>query len=289
MPPVHQNDKTKPRMLTITPTGGLCNRLAALHSAIELSLATGKKLRVIWLVDRNLGCPFDHLFEIPNEVDTIVTRWHLRRPGDGRLRAAVRRATQAWPPLRPDLRPEQIQAMMREGFDFTRLAGRRHTHIRSWSLFFPGAGSFERYRPVAPLQRRIDAVVADFNNTVGVHIRRADHDRSIKHSPTDLFIDRMGQILSADPSTSFFVATDDPLEESRLREAFSGRILSTRKASLDRSEAAAIEAAVVDLYALAATKAIVGSFASTFSRTAGLLGRRDVEYVSEGELPDLIW
>src|SRR5438876_7707619 len=68
---------------------------------------------------------------------------------------------------------------------------------------------------------------------------------------------------------NFFVATDDPHEESFLRDRF--RVVTHQKRSLDRSTVEALEDAAIDLYCLAATRQLIGSHGSSFTHVAAQL------------------
>ena len=78
----------------------------------------------------------------------------------------------------------------------------------------------------------------------------------------------MKQELEADPATMFYLATDDMEEEKRLREAFPGRILSNENRCLRRDSIDGMHDALLDLYCLASTRKIIGSFFSSFTDIA---------------------
>lgn len=273
-------------MFTIMPVGGLCNRLYSLHSAIRLSADLGQPLRVFWRINRELGCRLEEVIEVPREVGRVLSVDRLQRRQ--RLAETWMRATQ-WPPIGGALQPRQIEAMIAEGFDFRELGRRRHVSIRTWSLFYPGSDGFYPFRPVPRLADRIAALTEGFSVTVGVHIRRTDHKPSIAHSPTALFLARMRQLVEQNPATTFFVATDAPDELALLEAALPGRILSAASQSRSRDSRDGIEGAVVDLYALAATQRVLGSFASTFSETAGKLGGIPLEVMVDRSPEAILW
>lgn len=257
-------------MFTIMPVGGLCNRLYALHSAIRLSADLGQPLRMIWRVNDEIGCRLEDVITPPPEIGRTLSLDRLNRSPLGALRDALLRARQ-WPPIGTAIGPRTIEAWVREGHDFRTLRP-RHPVIRSWSLFYPGTEGFYPFRPAPHLAARIAALSADFDKTVGVHIRRTDHKPAIAHSPTDLFIARMDELVQADPETRFFLASDSPEETARLDAAFPGRIRHAAPQTLARNAREGIEGAVIDLFTLAATQRVLGSFASTFSQAASLLG-----------------
>lgn len=119
----------------------------------------------------------------------------------------------------------------------------------------------------------VDTLSAQFDqDTVGLHIRRRDNRKSIRHSPTDAFIAAMEDAVANNPETRFFLATDSPAEEARLRRHFGDRIL-TRRRKLSRLHTSGLQDALVDLILLSRTSRVIGSHWSSFSEVAAEIGR----------------
>ena len=105
-------------------------------------------------------------------------------------------------------------------------------------------------------------------HSIGVHIRRTDNIPAIDKSSTDNFILSMKKELEADPEAMFYLATDDLSEEDKLRREFPGKIISNLERDLSRNSIAGIRDAMVDLYCLASTRKIIGSYFSSFTDIA---------------------
>lgn len=251
-------------MLTIQPLHGLCNRMRAVDSAVSLSRVINLSVRLVWSLDRKLGCPFDPLFEVPAEI--VEVRTIDRLSVAGRARARLRRLLGA--ELMPDFRQQDMSALARQRYDFAGLKGVPAVHIETWDRFYPSEHPFAALQPVVRIQHEIERTVGTFGRTFGVHVRRTDHGHARRKSPIGSFVDRIDAAIAADEADSFFVATDDPGEEDLLRQTFPGRILSYPKRSLDRASPEAIQDALVDLYCLASTTRLLASYWSTFSETA---------------------
>lgn len=275
-------------MLILTPRSGMCNRLLALHSAIRLSADIGHELQVIWRRETAFPIGLQDVFETPPEV----ARWHdfdrLKTKWRGRLREYMLNVMLC-PPPGPMLRAREIEVLRKAGYDFRLLGRLRNCLIRSWGYFYPGDAGFYPYRPLDHLRQAIANVTERFSNTIGVHIRRTDHTPSIRFSTTEVFVETMRAAQRADPTVDFFVASDDAREIDRLRQEFPGKIITSEPQSLSRRTLEGIEAAVVDLYALAATREVLGSYGSTFSVTAGLLGGIEVRQISNVAEPSYQW
>ena len=189
--------------------------------------------------------------------------------------------------LSPKLQPQQIKNMVEEGFDFETLAKRKRMHIKSWSLFFGSQFDFFPFEPLPELQQKISRITRNFSKTVGIHIRRSDHKLSREFSPTHLFLDAMKEELKREPATNFFLSTDDTEEERLLIDQFGDRVRIYRKRSHERNELEAMQDAVIDLFCLAATDRIIGSYESTFTDVASRLGRISLQVINKNPNIDI--
>lgn len=107
--------------------------------------------------------------------------------------------------------------------------------------------------------------------TVGIHIRRTDNLRSIQHSPSEWFIQKMKEELLEHPEAKFYVASDSLEEKQRLYSIFGDKIIAVWKET-ERSSKQGIIDALVELYALSATEKIYGSIGSSYSVMASRIG-----------------
>ena len=100
-----------------------------------------------------------------------------------------------------------------------------------------------------------------------MHIRRGDHLTAIAESPVQLFVEIMGKDLSDDKEINYYLSTDDSDVELFFKKKFPGRIIYYPKEFSRQSKRGIIDA-MVDLYSLANTSKIYGSFESSFSDIA---------------------
>jgi len=170
---------------------------------------------------------------------------------------------------------------MVEGWNLDRIANARNALIISDSQFFGGPIHRDMFVPVAQLRDRIDAVAGTFaDDTVGVHIRRTDKKAAIANSPDELFEFRMNSILEERPGAMFFLATDCADTEAQMHRAFPGRIL-TAEPERDRSTGAGTRASLIDMFCLARTSYILGSYSSSFGEMASALGDVEMEVIDK--------
>jgi hypothetical protein len=258
-------------MITVNPYGGLANRMRVIDSAYQLAKKNNTSIRVIWELTRELNCAFNELFEYKEDLpikEITLNNFHRR------FREGIRRSFQLAGIKYPFgyskcLYNKEIEELLNAGYNFDDLIRNYpEIFIRTVHLFSQGENSYNEFVPVRELKEKIDSYVSQFAaRTVGLHIRRTDNKLSIKHSPISGFLDLMEQYIQEDAGTKFYLATDSPEVEEMIRKKYDGRILSHDK-TLDRNTASGIMDSVVDLYCLAYTNRIVGSFYSSFSEVA---------------------
>jgi len=262
-------------MLTLEPVNGLCNRMRAIDSALALARANGVAMRVVWVRQPDCGAAFGELFQPVADLEVVErSRWGNR---------VLRRLEIAAGRYRCVVRHDEMRSLLRLAFDFDRLLRERESFVQSFHRFHPSPRPFADFAPAAPLAAEIERIAGAFpGRTVGVHVRRGDNVLAAHHSPTAAYLERMAAALADDPETHFFLATDSPAAEDEIRRSFPGRVL-TRPRTWGRDSTAALRDAVVDLWCLARTRAVLGSYFSSFSETAAEIGGLPLTVVDVGE------
>ena len=203
-------------MIIIQPIGGLCNRMRAINSARVLAKKRGETLKVIWNVNPELGCPFEELFQKTDafSLRNIHSKWDPQKVFYQLTRMVVGN--------------EELRANRTEqGLPDAYLASLpKNLYIATEEHFFP-CHDYSPFQPTTEIADRVNAITAGFkSHNVGIHIRRTDNKPAIGKSSTQAFIDAMQKELSMNPSTMFYLATDDLSEEANLRRGFPDRIIS---------------------------------------------------------------
>lgn len=273
-------------MLTIEPTGGLCNRLRTIDSAVALGQEIEKPVHIIWNINNRFGCSFPRLFEVPAEISSIRDK----TPGPLPIsKIDVCRLLDLRRP-RSNCNNHDIQQLHRAGFDFRSLRSRSRLHFKTLDRFFDPYGIKHLFVPTAKLQDAVADRCAEFDGCVGVHIRRTDH-RPSKYSPTSQFIEKMRTELETSDCEMFFLATDDESEEHEMRKHFGNRIITYAKRNRARDNVEGIEDAVIDLFCLSRTNKIVGTAFSSFTKMAAEIGGIQYEIATEGlpDINDVVW
>jgi hypothetical protein len=271
-------------MIFLSSRAGLCNRLRALDSSILLGRRLKQRVAVWW--ESNAACAAEFL-ELFEPVPEVKIQWGI---ADGVVRAAFSERSSLsllrnW--VHFDEWGEKLKGKLDALFYGNREPLRRHViealsqkHaicIRSdagW--FYPE--DFRWLVPKRDSQEKIARMNSRFSaKTVGVHIRRGDHAEAIANNPLDGFLSAMSGRLCNDPTTSFFLSTEDSETRTKVREVIGSSVFAydhdTSRSTLD-----GMKAAVVDLFCLANCSEIWGTSGSSFSETAHHLRKSPISY-----------
>ena len=102
----------------------------------------------------------------------------------------------------------------------------------------------------------------------------------MQHSTPDGFRRAMWRAIQQHPEARFFLATDDAALKAELLSEFGERIV-TQQTEVRRDTVEGMRDAVVDLWCLAATQRIIGSYWSSFTDIAAELGGISAEIVMD--------
>lgn len=259
-------------MMTFIPVGGLANRMRSIHSAI--SLCENDDLQIYWFKDQGLNCRFEHLFK-PIPLPHVMLKEASFR--DKILYDRPRKKNLYIPKLYQRLRFDAClyeDETMKGRLDYQQWKKKYESvYLASYNQFYPPTTDLkDLFIPIESIQNKIENVCSAYTmQTVGIHIRRGDHDIAIRKSPIELFIAEMEKEIEKEPLTNFYLATDSEAEKAILIKRFGVRIITSKNAAI-RNTTEGIQNAVVDLYALSRTHKILGSFYSSFSEIAAQLG-----------------
>ena len=267
------------RKMIFVPAGGLANRIRATLSAIALAEQTGIELKVTWFRDWALHAAFRDLFvpgRLPEGVRIVEASvmdllvYDRPRQKNFRVPALFQKVM-----FRACLYEHQIDALRTQGFDFEEWVKQEgNVYMASYLPFYayPDALLHEVFRPVPQVEEVIERRVSVFSAyTVGVHIRRTDNTLSIKHSPLELFFDCLDKEQAAHPDLCIYLATDSEEVKQAMRARYGERIVCA-ESKADRGSTAGIREGIADLWTLARTRKIYGSFHSSFSELAAEQG-----------------
>jgi hypothetical protein len=246
------------RHLTLTPTGGIGNRLRAIASARRLCRNVGARCSVIWDWGR-----FDDYFEPPGDVEFISPR--PMGPATEVRHALVREDPS--PRRTVDVTVENVALVSGTVF-----WGSHEKPIGDWAVLRPFVPEFSpQLRERADEFDRRHAVTM----MVGMHIRRTDHQHATRFSPDRLFIAAARAVVGS--KRRIFLATDNAATAQQMHQLFPGAICTLpKRTNLDCRwprpfTREATEDDLVELLLLARTSYILGSYWSSYSYLAIIL------------------
>lgn len=269
------------KKMVFVPAGGLANRMRAMAASYTLARKVGVEMKAVWFRDWALNAPFHALFE-PIQQEGLSIRdasffdyVTLDRPR--RKNLFVPRLYQRMM-FRDALYEARITPLRMQHFDFEAWFRQGGIYLASYTDFYPYDYDLLRklFVPLPDVWRQIDAFAEGFSShTIGVHIRRTDNKASILQSPTELFVDAIDKEVEQNDDTVIFLATDSEAIKDEMRSRY-GRRLLTAGDEADRNSITGIKGGVVDMYTLARTNRIYGSFQSSFSELASQIGGIEV-------------
>lgn len=280
-------------MIFLKPRGGLCNRMRAIDAMITLCESANRDLTILWYNFPELNCSFDQLFkpiESPKiKVRVISQKWLLRYYW---FRFRKNLLTDAYfHPIYVSSKPlesglsllatDELFADKVNGEVIEIIKNRRNFIFETCFRLAPiGERPFERLKPTDEIASLLEYSNIPFDGTIGVHVRGTDHPSKGRNT-SDNVIRLLNDHLEHHPEDSFFISTDESQVKEDLIATFGGKAFFNKVPSQDRNIPEAIKYALVDLLCLSRTKRIYGSFVSSFSYTAALIGEVDIEIIPE--------
>lgn len=266
-------------MILLEPSGGVANRMRVIASGLWLKKNSNHELAVIWNLNKELNCEFNLLFETIPNVSFVKKKekyFYLHRSNQlnfyKKIKAYFRNKSLGidYSITEGDLKDKvfknKIDQIVRHN---------KNIHISTTQEFGDNYPEFKNFVPKAIIQKIINQQIALYGeNTIGIHIRQTDNFISIAKSPISLFIAKIEEEISKNNETTFFLATDDPGVENVLTNLFGEKMIVYKK-ELSRDSQKGIIDAVIDMYCLSKTKYIYGSYWSSFSDIAAIIGDID--------------
>ncbi|MEJ8816955.1 hypothetical protein [Lacibacter sp. H407] len=270
----------------VKPHSGLANRIRVMVSAISLGKRIGCDVKIVWEREKGLNCNFYDLFQrhpalhiVQRSMRTDILDKVRAKPvlvatiskllGIGFIMYDVNMREYVW------CAPNGVIDVSK----FDQL--NKDIYIKACNDFYFQGENLQYFMPSDLIQAKINANTKHFtNNTVGIHIRRGDHQTSIYESPTEYFKLKMRDEVAYNKQVSFYVATDDPHVKEELITEFGERVYYAN-AVLSRNTVEGMTDAMVDLYSLSRTCKIYGSYWSSYSDIAAKIGNIPLEIIQK--------
>jgi hypothetical protein len=265
-------------MIFIEPKFGLANRIRVIASGIDLSKETNQDITIVWENSHELNCSFDNLFYPINNL-TVINKgkhhFYIKNNSDNFIKNIIPSIINRFFGIDFCVKTLTADSLKRNAeIDIFKIAKNKdNIYIATCDEFGADDTVFTNFKPVEAIQSKIDKITQQFNkSTFGLHIRRTDHMDAIGNSPLNLFTNIIEAEIQNDIDTTFYLSTDDPKTEQQLKGLFGEKIITYDK-DFSRNTPQGIKDAVLDMFCLARTTKIYGSFNSSFSNIASRIGQ----------------
>lgn len=276
-------------ILVANVIGGLCNRLWTIAAALRWARLTNRNLEIVWCNNNDLAANYFDLFEAapiplkihnPSRIEYDL-KWEIPRKRNLYLSGIYQKIRFA--ATYSDA--FGLKPYLGKGDDFIKCIQQVKGDILVTSGSSVGGFDEDLFRelfiPSQVIQSLIKEKTKYFDtHTIGVHIRRTDNLKSIEQSPVDMFVQEMHKCIMLDDKANFFIASDDVSVQDKMKNIFGERV-SCGDTSPTRRNLDGMMQATADLWALSMTSCILGSFSSSYTGTAALIGKIPLKVISK--------
>ncbi len=271
--------------IILEPHAGLANRMRVIASGLWLGGILNKKIKLIWNPDSDLNCPFENLFEPIADLEPIDKKKKLFIVRSTAQKSMLKRFVITCVNALISnkfivFKDAEVKNICKGEIDIIALGKNcKILYFMTCEEFGVKTDEYKRFIPKPDIQHKINEQCKQFNlRTIGVHIRRTDNEIAIQQSPTELFIQRIKEDIEKDPDINYFLSTDDAQTEYQLKTLFGDKILTFDK-EYSRDSMQGVKDALVDMYCLANTTKIYGSYWSSFSDVAARINGIPIEKI----------
>lgn len=276
------------KYLVIKPVGGLANRIRVVEASYNYAKTHEAKLVILWEKNYSLNASYADCFETVNGASIINIDYNgtslfskLKRKGFDTAESvslpfytSVKKYDADIEPLLNNTEPTQQSKAF-----FDELAkNNKGVFLETCYEFYPNEQHY-RLQVQKDIKLKAYQLLVSYPSLIGIHIRRTDHTESIARSPIKRFVDEINSQLATKPDVSFYLSTDSEEVVKELKDLFSHKII-TGVSVRNRDSKEGIKAALTDLCCLSQCKKIMGSFKSSFSERAAIMGHIPLQIIS---------
>jgi hypothetical protein len=274
-------------MIHLVPSAGLSNRIRSVNAGIQLANHLNLPITIVWTQDALLNCSFQELFQKPKGIIVLEEpiQYKLRYFPASLMRfpwSIITRVTQRLAFERclfiHDLNPTWNR-MFSEQWLLKKVDGVRSILLQSDYNFFGEAVNF--LTPTEEIESKVKNLCKDITeNTVGVHIRRTDHEPAKAQSTDEFFMKAMDACIRENNEVQFYLASDSEIVKEKFQKVYRDRLM-TFSVDNRRDSPSGIKDAYVEALCLSKTSKIIGSYQSSFSALASQLGGKQLIVVGQ--------
>ena len=259
-------------MIIVEPLGGLGNRLRVIESAVELSRMRSETIIVIWNLNSGLNSKYSELFLPLNNCifwEGKISKYNLRNVLIHLLELIIFLV-----PGSRIIRDNEVRnSRSSSGIYKVSREKNRLLYVSTCFDFFKG-NNHGIFKPIAGIEDKCFKE-EELRGCIGIHIRRTDNLWSIEESPIELFVELIEHWLDEDQTKRFYLATDCNETRRFLLGLFPLNLITSSFLELNRGTASGMSTALIDMVNLSRCDQIYGTYKSSFSDLAALIGDKD--------------
>ena len=270
-------------MIDLVALFGLGHRLRSIASAYTLAENEGHDLRVFWPInERGVNVAFESLFVPPGNVNVVNiqptgplmdrAKYFLLLEGRSHGVKTFKKLVR-WP-----FYDEQLTTLeTKNNFESVKKYVSKNNNIyvsTCYQLCNVSSSKYqELFTPVEEIQNKVKKNQGMIDErTIGIHIRRGDHERAKRRSPVSEFKRVIERELDLNPKAKFYLATDSMNLKEEFKKEFASSMI-TSSIHISRNTTNGIKDAMVDMFLLSKTSKIYASRLSSFSFVASEIGK----------------
>lgn len=254
----------KLQKLTILLRDGLANRMRVMASVAHFR-NSGVRINILWLKNNALNCDFEKIFK-PIKGFNITNIIHEPRMLHSIQNNPIKRIT-------AKIHNKSM------GYDFVFTKGKTNIPQQLEPIFEKNKSVYvamcfclteqEDYSIFVPTDLVVDTINKfDYQDYIGIHIRRGDHIWATEKSPISLFTD----YIEKHSQEKFYIATDSPDIKYLLRHLYGKERIIINNYVNERNSPQGIIDAYAEMLLLSRSKIIIGSQYSSYDEVAAKIG-----------------
>lgn len=253
--------------------------MRAISSGVWLKNCLSAKLKVIWLKSDDMIAEYNDLFLFSDVYTVFNTLGKYKLVKRSHQKSKIRKIVSSFINYIISVDVCLTDNDIRKGPDYILkiCENAKVIYIFTCERFAPLTLEMDHFKIKSEIYNQYLSFSKMINKeTIGIHIRRTDNIIAIQQSPLELFEERILYEIKLNPNVLFFLSTDDVAIESYFSSKYSNYMI-VREKVFGRSSIKGIKDGLIDILLLSKSCKIYGSYWSSFSEVAGLLGENKVE------------
>jgi len=270
----------KLKELTILLHEGLANRMRVIASLYQLT-TKGVKIKIIWLLNNELNCNFEKIFNPIKDITIINTQTNPKLYNSKQSNPIKRTIAKLYNKI------QGFDYVIKGGFNnkdsydkefiYNIFENFENVFLETCAIIYDNS-QYDIFNPTEEIKKRTINNNLKTKSYIGIHIRRGDNIKSQINSGIIPFLNKTKEILQNNPERNFFLATDSKDVKDIFKYEF-GESIIIPESDYSRNSENGIKDALYEMLMLANSQKIFGSYWSSFDEVASKLNNTPIEKI----------